>query len=180
MTHFLPGTCLILVMRCIPKKIRTLGSRTEGVCIETFLTAHCINLVTQMIASVGTGEYGRLKSCLETEPSCCGMTGQISGTRCFLATGQSVVGPCSTVGGWRLWLPHPYRVHRYRRSVLQRSPDGRPEGCVLPLDHAAIHLDVLLSRLQSKAYLAFCSTAVAAMQLLGEGNRVTQSVFWWR
>lgn len=43
------------------------------------------------------------------------------------------------------------------------------------VDHAAIHLSVHSSQLQHKANLVFCSTAIAAMQLPGEGNRITQS-----
>lgn len=46
-----------------------------------------------MIASVGIGEYGRLKSCLEAKTNCSGMTGQTSGIRCFLAAGQSIIRP---------------------------------------------------------------------------------------
>ena len=48
-----------------------------------------------MVASVGIREYGKLKSCLETKTNCSGVTGQISGIRCFLATGQSVILPHS-------------------------------------------------------------------------------------
>lgn len=43
------------------------------------------------------------------------------------------------------------------------------------MDHTAIYLNVLSSQHQYKANLVFCSTAVAAMQLLGEGNKITQS-----
>lgn len=47
--------------------------------------------------------------------------------------------------------------------------------CFTSMDHTAIHLNVLSSQLQDKANLVFCSTAIAAMQLPGEGNRITQS-----
>lgn len=102
------------------------------------------------------------------------MTGRFSGIRCFLATGQDVILSLSAADSQEAMTSESSWFHHFRRSCWvswqPRSPGSRHE-----FHPTAIHLSVFSFWLRWKANLVFCSTATAAMQLPGEGNRITQS-----
>lgn len=132
-----------------------------------------------MIASVGTGEYGRLRSCLEKQTAL--VWQDRFQTEDALATGQRLIRWHSAADRLEAVPLESLPISSFQAKPAAEHPDSdSPQMAArgihfTSVDHTAIHLNVFSSWLQYKASLVFCSTAIAAMQLLGEGHRIIQS-----